>query len=104
MIYLLSQKKGRRTYAALPFFSIVLKAAAAAVHDTWGEDGEENIKEERNFTDSWQEAADTYLIPIYSKHQSGNKQDQKQSIGHAVTLQRPNSRCCRFPAISPTKI
>ena len=30
-------------------FSIVLIPVAAAVHDTWREDGEENEKEERNF-------------------------------------------------------
>ena len=42
-------KKGRRAYAALPFFSIVLIAAAAAVHETWGEDGEEDKKGGKTF-------------------------------------------------------
>ena len=33
----------------LPFFSIILIAAAAAVHDTWGEDGVENEKRGNQF-------------------------------------------------------
>ena len=41
-------KKERAAYA-LPFFSIVLIAAAAAVHETWGEDGEENEKSGKTF-------------------------------------------------------
>ena len=30
-------------------------------------------KEERHFNDSCQEAADSHLIPVYSKHQSSSK-------------------------------
>ena len=63
-------KKGEKVKAVLPFFSIVLIAAAAAVHETWGVDGEEDKKEERHFNDSCQEAAYSHLIPVYKKHKS----------------------------------
>ena len=42
------------SYAALPFFIVFIEAAAATVHDTWGEDGEENKK-------NWK---DILIIPV----------------------------------------
>ena len=40
-------KKGMAANATLVFCPIVLTAIAAAVHDTWGKDGEENNKKRK---------------------------------------------------------
>ena len=41
-------------------------------------------KEERQFNDSCQEAADSHLIPVYSKHQSSTYDGQ--SFGDGLVL------------------
>ena len=52
-----------------PSFSL-LSQQLQVVHDTWREDGEENKKRRNRFYDSYQEATDSHLMPVYSKQQS----------------------------------